>query len=105
MIQTTTLRGVERALGISRQTVVSWIKKIQQLPELKESLDLPRADDILELDELWSFVRIKTQKRWLWIALCRHTRQVIAFAIGDRSEKTCCRLWNKIPNEFKQRNL
>jgi IS1 family transposase len=45
---------------------------------------------ILELDELWSFVLKKTNKAWIWIALCRKTRQVVAYAIGDRSEKTCC---------------
>lgn len=68
---------------------------------MKESLKPSQDNDILELDELWSFVRIKIQKRWLWIALCRRTRQVVAFVIGDRSEKTCVRLWNKIPDGYK----
>jgi IS1 family transposase len=27
----------------------------------------------------------------------------VAFVIGDRSAKTCARLWNKIPDEYKQR--
>jgi insertion element IS1 protein InsB len=43
----------------------------------------------------------KGQKRWLWIALCRRTRQVVAVTIGDRSEKTCRRLWNKAPADYK----
>ena len=46
---------------------------------------------VLELDELWSFVLKKARKRWIWIALCRQTRQVGAFVVGDRSEKTCRR--------------
>jgi insertion element IS1 protein InsB len=25
----------------------------------------------------------------------------VAFVIGDRSEKTCRRLWNKIPEAYK----
>ena len=96
------LRGVERALGIARQTVAQWLKKkVNGLPNLSESLEPSQVADILELDELWSFVRIKTQKRWVWIALCRRTRQVVAFVIGDRSARTCARLWGKIPENYK----
>ena len=71
------------------------------MPPLKDSLVPVQANDILELDELWSFVRIKTNKQWLWIALCRRTRQVVAFVLGDRSEKSCQKLWNKIPEEYR----
>ena len=56
---------------------------------------------ILELDELWSFVLKKTNKAWIWIALCRKTRQVVAYAIGDRSEKTCRKLWEAIPQVYR----
>ena len=56
----------------------------------------------LELDELWSFVLKKANKRWVWIALCRNTRQVVAFVIGDRSAATCRRLWKQIPTTYKQ---
>jgi hypothetical protein len=53
----------------------------------------PDASDpeatVWELDELWSVVLKKTNKAWIWLALCRKTRQVVAYAIGDRSEQTC----------------
>jgi IS1 family transposase len=52
---------------------------------------------VLELDELWSFVGKKADKRWVWIALARHTRQVLAYVIGDRGERTCRRLWEDSP--------
>jgi insertion element IS1 protein InsB len=55
----------------------------------------------LELDELWSFVQKKTKTAWIWIALCRRTRQVVAYAIGDRSEATCRRLWEAIPAAYR----
>ena len=57
---------------------------------------------ILELDELWSFVLKRRNQVWIWIALCRKTRQVVARAIGDRSEKTCQELWNNIPDEYRK---
>jgi insertion element IS1 protein InsB len=56
----------------------------------------------LELDELWSFVAKKTNQAWIWIALCRQTRQVVASAIGDRSERTCRRLWEAIPAAYRE---
>src|SRR5262249_18889814 len=37
----------------------------------------------------------------LWTALCRRTRQIVAFAIGERSEQTCRQLWRRIPPAYK----
>lgn len=56
---------------------------------------------MLELDELWSFVYRKSEKVWVWLALCRETRQVVAFVTGDRSRATCERLWQAIPESYK----
>jgi IS1 family transposase len=30
------------------------------------------------------------------------TRQVVAYAIGDRSSETCKKLWNSIPKEYRE---
>ncbi len=76
-------------------------KKVAELPELSATL-VKVADPVLELDELWSFVLKKACKRWIWIALCRQTRQVVAYVVGDRSEKTCRRLWEAIPEAFRR---
>ena len=82
-------RGRARILGVARQTVSRWIRTIlRTLPRLIDTLQPAHPEDVLELDEVWSFVLKKGQKRWLWIALCRRTRKVVAFTIGDRSEKT-----------------
>ena len=72
------------------------------MPELSETLVVPEETATLELDELWSFVLKKANKRWISIALCRQTRQVVAFVIGDRSQATCQKLWEKIPEAFRQ---
>jgi insertion element IS1 protein InsB len=34
--------------------------------------------------------------------MCRRTRQIVAFAIGDRSEVTCRLLWQAIPDAYKR---
>jgi IS1 family transposase len=80
-------------------------KKEKTLPELSETLIEPDpaepATSILELDELWSFVLKRANKRWVWIALCRATRQVVAYVIGDRSRATCQKLWQQIPAAYR----
>jgi insertion element IS1 protein InsB len=79
-------------------------KKHAALPELSETLCEPDPQDPatrdLELDELWSFVLKRTRKRWVWIALCRATRQVVAYFIGDRSRESCRKLWGRIPAAY-----
>ncbi len=55
------------------------------------------------MDELWTFVEKKKQARWLWIALERSTRRVLAWVLGDRSEATAFRLWEQLPLSAEQR--
>ena len=51
-----------------------------------------RNGDVLELDELWSLVGVKAQTLWLWVALCRRTRQIVGWTLGDRSLRSACDL-------------
>ena len=50
---------------------------------------------------MWSFVGFRKNKRWVWLALCRRTRQIVAYVIGDRSEATCRVLWERVPRSYK----
>jgi IS1 family transposase len=80
-------------------------KKVADLPDLSTTLSEPAEASpearALELDELWSFVLQKGHQVWIWIALARHTRQVVASVIGDRSEATCQQLWQAIPDSYR----
>ena len=59
--------------------------------------------DVLELDELWSFVAKKSQECWLWLALCRRTRQIVAYTIGDRSQEGAMSLHEHLPLDYRRR--
>lgn len=69
---------------------------------MKKTLVKAKKGEVLELDELWSFVHHKKNKRWVWLAQCRRTRQTVAYAIGDRSQKTCALLWKRVPEPYKK---
>jgi insertion element IS1 protein InsB len=47
-------------------------------------------------------VRKKVNQVWVWFALCRKTRQIVAFVIGDRGEATCRKLWRAIPDTYRR---
>lgn len=91
------------ASRVTRSPVGS--KKEMTLPDLRETLIVPDpaepSQSVLELDELWSFVRKRANKRWVWIALSRATRQVVAYVVGDRSRATCRKLWDRIPAAYR----
>jgi IS1 family transposase len=101
VLERISLRGIERLFGVSRRTVAHWIEDwADHLPPLADTLAEARWDDVLELDELWSFVLKKDHQRWIWVALCRRTRQIVAYFIGDRSEASCLQLWRRIPTAY-----
>ena len=59
--------------------------------------------DVLALDELWSFVQSKSQTLWLWVALCRRTRQIVAWTLGDRSQQSAADLRASLPPDDRCR--
>ena len=100
------LRGLQRVFGVWRSTVLRWLKAwVENLPSLHETLLPVQATDVLELDELVSFVAEKFFKRWLWLAMCRRTRQIVAYAIGDRSQTTCRKLKDRLPHGYRDCRL
>jgi hypothetical protein len=90
-------RGAQRVFGVWRQPIMKWLKgHVDQLPHLSETLGMARPDDVLEFDEAGSFVERRDNQGWLWTVLCPRTRQIVAFALADRSEATCRQLWQAI---------
>ena len=101
VLERLSLRAMERIFEISRQTVNAYVVEwVAQLPDLEDTLVAAEWEDVLELDELWSFVLRKDQQRWLWVALCRRTRQIVAYYIGDRSQASCRKLWQRLPRTY-----
>lgn len=68
---------------------------------MADGLASARIDDVLELDEVCGYVQKRRNKMWTWTALCRRTRQIVAYVNGDRSEATCRKLWARIPEAYR----
>lgn len=56
----------------------------------------------IELDEMWSFVQNKENKVWIWLALNPYNRQIVGMHLGGRSAKDARKLWESIPEFFRQ---
>ncbi len=99
------LRGIHRTFGVCYQTVMKWLggKKADDLPAFRDTLLPGQRGDVLELDELWSFVGSKTNVRWVWVTFWRRTRQGVAYFVGDRSADSARALRERIPADYRGR--
>jgi insertion element IS1 protein InsB len=55
-----------------------------------------------EADAVWSVVGNKNNKHWVWLAMAIHTRQIIAFHGGARSQDSAQQLWKHSPETYRQ---
>ena len=70
--------------------------------KLKETLTKPDEDDVIEVDEMWSFVGKKKNAKWLWLAISRETKHIVAYHIGGRTDIDCLLFYKKIPDAYKK---
>lgn len=61
------------------------------------------SGDALEIDELVIRFRFKRRYRYLWLVISRMTHQVLAWKVGDRSEKTLQTLWFEVPPAYRRK--
>jgi insertion element IS1 protein InsB len=96
------LRGAERVFKVSRQTIARWLEEAAAEVEDEFMRVLPPNTLLtLEMDEVWSFISQKKNPSWLWVALDRATRRVVAWVCGDRSETTAWRLCEALPEIYR----
>ena len=56
--------------------------------------DVVRYDEVeeAELDEMWSYVQKKDNKRWLWLAIDHSKGDILAYTFGSRKDEVCVEL-------------
>jgi insertion element IS1 protein InsB len=103
------LRGICRAVGVSLTWLLYFmVECFAACPDhLHVQLPTHPTDVVIrqleaEADEMWSFVKRKADKQWIWIAMEAKTHQVIAFHVGDRSRDSAKALWANIPELYRE---
>jgi len=51
---------------------------------------------------MWTFVGRLRHKVWLWLAVERASRRIVAWVLGSRGTATCQRLWDALPAHYQQ---
>ena len=69
--------------------MIAWVREFS-----KKDLGIEVDRPIVELDEMWTFVRVRKNEVWIWLALEVNSRKVLTYAVGDRSVCTFKKLWD-----------
>jgi IS1 family transposase len=51
---------------------------------------------------MWSFVRSKDNKQWIWLAIDADSREIVGVYVGDRSRQSAKKLWQSLPPVYRQ---
>ena len=103
------LHGICRAVRVSIRWLMGFVvARFAALPDHLHVLPVAAPREVIigrlevEADEMWSFVAKKANKHWVWIAMDKQTRQIIAFHVGDRSHASAIQLWANLPAVYRE---
>lgn len=103
------LHGIRRVVGVSMKWLMGFVQNCYAAAPEDLNARVPKsAQNVIfhcmnvEVDELQSFVKEKSNKQWLWLAMDAVTRQAIAYYVGDRSKESAKKLWDKIPTIYQK---
>ena len=51
---------------------------------------------------MWSFVKTKKNKKWIWLAIDRSSRQIVGVHVGNRERRDAQQLWRTLPPVYRQ---
>ena len=81
-------------LRVSAQSVLNWLRTFAQ--EHYEKPEPTGRVIILELDEMWHYLKQKRRKLWIWKALDRDTGQLLDWECGRRDKASLKKLVNRL---------
>ena len=111
LLERVSLLGICRIFDVSMPWLLDLLQSIfEALPEdLCAKVDSCDESDVeiveLEADEVWSFVGSKENRQWLWLAIHRPSRQIIAMHVGPRNEASAKSFYEKLPVELKKKRV
>jgi len=59
-----------------------------------QSIDISKNGRLtVECDEMWSFVGLKRNKQWIWLAIDSDSRKIVRMHVGSRDRAGVEALW------------
>ena len=81
-------------IRVSAQAVLNWIQAFAR--EHTEKPEPTGRTIVLELDEMWHYLKKKRQKLWIWKALDRDTGQLLDWECGRRDKATLQKMVDRL---------
>src|SRR5262245_7944807 len=81
-------------LQVSAQSVLNWIRAFAK--EHDEKPEPAGNTTVLELDEMWHYLKQKRRKLWIWKAMDRNTGQLLDWERGRRDKATLKKLVERL---------
>ena len=79
---------------VSAQSVLNWIRAFATA--YYEKPEPTGSTIVLELDEMWHYVKKKCQKLWIWKALDQETGQLLDWECGRRAKATLKKMVDRL---------
>ena len=79
---------------VSVQSVLNWISAFATAPY--ETPEPTGRRIVLQLDEMWHYMKKKRQKLWIWKALDRETGQLLDWECGRRDKATLKKMIDRL---------
>jgi len=97
------LAGIARTAGVSERWLQSYVNdKYENIQKVVSVTDKPKGRLTIECDEMWSFVRNKDNKYWIWLAKDVVTKEIVGVYVGSRDREGARELWNSLPGVYRQ---
>lgn len=90
------MRAIAKHLKISATSILNWVRSYAKLSYEKPKPNSESHDIVIEIDEIWHFIKSKKNKLWIWKAFCRNTKQLIDWECGGRDHKTFLKLYERL---------
>jgi insertion element IS1 protein InsB len=88
--------------GISPPWLQKYInRKYKDIPK-EINIEKKKIRLTTECDEMWSFVEMKGNKQWIWLAIDRDSREIVGCYVGSRDRTGAEGLWNSLPPVYRQ---
>ena len=116
LLEKLSLRGICRVVQVSLTWLMSYVneKYATLSDELFYHLSLEKRYEKgnlyvrmipLQADEMWTFVKKKWNKVWLWLVMEGKSQQILSFHLGSRDEQSARKVLEKIPFYIRKHAL
>ena len=95
LLEKISLAGISRATGVSERWLEYYVnKKLGAVKRQVEVKSKKKGKLIIQCDEMWSFVRYKSNKQWIWLAIDVFTKEIVGVYIGKTYQTGAQGLWD-----------